>query len=159
VAVGAKGAKVGLLMFEVRHSAAAVAEALRLDDAAAAEATLVAQAQPAVLYPVEPQEAPVAALAVAPAPAVPEPDLPPPALHVVDSAAVSDDAALTPAYDPAYGGEVAAPASTWGPPKPFEQQRTNPAHWTAYDQTAYDQTAYDEASTDQASTDQPGQWS
>ena len=38
VAVGAKGAKVGLLMFEVRRSAAAVAEALRADDAAMAQA-------------------------------------------------------------------------------------------------------------------------
>jgi predicted regulator of Ras-like GTPase activity (Roadblock/LC7/MglB family) len=36
VAVGAKGAKVGLLMFEVRRSAAAVAAALRADDAAEA---------------------------------------------------------------------------------------------------------------------------
>jgi uncharacterized protein len=37
VAVGASGAKVGLLMYEVRHAAANVAEALRADDAAAAE--------------------------------------------------------------------------------------------------------------------------
>jgi uncharacterized protein len=36
VAVGAKGAKVGLLMYEVRHAAASVAEALRADDAAMA---------------------------------------------------------------------------------------------------------------------------
>ena len=36
VAVGAKGAKVGLLMFEVRRSAVSVAEALRADDAAEA---------------------------------------------------------------------------------------------------------------------------
>ena len=37
VAVGAKGAKVGLLMYEVRRSAASVAVALRADDAAALE--------------------------------------------------------------------------------------------------------------------------
>jgi uncharacterized protein len=45
VAVGAKGAKVGLLMFEVRRSAARVAEALRADDAAM-ESVPVAQEPP-----------------------------------------------------------------------------------------------------------------
>jgi predicted regulator of Ras-like GTPase activity (Roadblock/LC7/MglB family) len=158
VAVGAKGAKVGLLMFEVRHSAAAVAQALRLDDAAAAEASLSAP-PPALLYPVEPQEAPVATLAVAPPPAVAEPDplLSAPALHVVDSADVEDvapayePAAYEPAaYEPAYGDEVAAPSSAWGlPSKPLDEPRTDPAHWTAYDQTASEQT----------SADQPGHWS
>jgi len=37
VAVGASGAKVGLLMYEVRRAAVQVAQALRADDAAAAE--------------------------------------------------------------------------------------------------------------------------
>ena len=149
VAVGAKGAKVGLLMFEVRHSAAAVAEALRLDDAAAAEAAYAVPVQQPGLYPVEPQEAPVASLAVAPTPALPEYDLPPaPALHVVESTVVTEDGTEEPAYDPTYGGEVAAPTSAWGAPnapRPFDpQQRTDPAQWKAYDQT---------------SSDQPGHWS
>src|SRR3954463_10638550 len=38
VAVGAQGAKVGLLMFEVRRSAVTVADALRADDEAALQA-------------------------------------------------------------------------------------------------------------------------
>src|SRR5438477_10151793 len=42
VAVGAQGAKVGLLMFEVRRSAITVADALRADDAAALLAELPA---------------------------------------------------------------------------------------------------------------------
>ncbi len=54
VAVGAKGAKVGLLMFEVRRAAASVAEALRADDAQALAEAPVAP----MTYPVEQVVAP-----------------------------------------------------------------------------------------------------
>lgn len=47
VAVAAKGAKVGMMLFEVRRAAAAVADALRADEVAPAPAELPAQ-------PVEP---------------------------------------------------------------------------------------------------------
>jgi len=46
VAVAAKGAKVGMMLYEVRRAAAAVAVALRADDAAYAPAEPVLQAVP-----------------------------------------------------------------------------------------------------------------
>jgi predicted regulator of Ras-like GTPase activity (Roadblock/LC7/MglB family) len=106
VAVGAKGAKVGLMMFEVRRSAASVAATLRADDAAEAAAAAVAPvaSEPASDEP-EPQGADVApdhqpvaapepAVVVAPAQPLyaevvtyPEPEVVPaaPALHVVEA--------------------------------------------------------------------------
>jgi predicted regulator of Ras-like GTPase activity (Roadblock/LC7/MglB family) len=63
VAVAAKGAKVGMMMYEVRRAAAAVAEALRADDAIAPEPALHAvPLQPPVVEPV---------LQAVPEPAVP----------------------------------------------------------------------------------------
>ena len=85
VAVGAKGAKVGLLMFEVRRSAQSVADALRADDAAAAaaEAALpepveVYEPVPVVLEAVPTPMAVVEELPVRPEPE-PEPSVPDPA--------------------------------------------------------------------------------
>jgi predicted regulator of Ras-like GTPase activity (Roadblock/LC7/MglB family) len=46
VAVAAQGAKVGMMLYEVRRAAAAVADALRADDAAAATSEPVLQAVP-----------------------------------------------------------------------------------------------------------------
>lgn len=76
VAVGARGAKVGLVLYEVRRAAAAVAHALRADDAAA-EPVAPPVAEPVteqVAEPVDPPVAehvaePVADVAAAPAPA------------------------------------------------------------------------------------------
>jgi hypothetical protein len=97
VAVGASGAKVGLLMYEVRRAAVQVAQALRADDAAAAE-QFEAEAQQGDLSVLAD---PVAASAAAaptsftfgPAPTEPAAEAAPaeqfwsepaPALHVVD---------------------------------------------------------------------------
>jgi len=53
VAVAARGAKVGMMLYEVRRSAAAVAEALRQDDAEAAATEVPVQAvQPVEAAPV-----------------------------------------------------------------------------------------------------------
>jgi predicted regulator of Ras-like GTPase activity (Roadblock/LC7/MglB family) len=52
VAVAAKGAKVGMMLFEVRRAAAAVAEALRADEVVVAPAAAVEVEVPA--QPVEP---------------------------------------------------------------------------------------------------------
>jgi uncharacterized protein len=110
VAVGAKGAKVGLLMFEVRRSAVSVAEALRADDAAeAAEAARTeAAAEPQwpepVLEPMvemvevvevevevyepvqayDPEPAPMAVVEELPVRPEPEPLQVAPVLHVVE---------------------------------------------------------------------------
>ena len=46
VAVAAQGAKVGMMMYEVRRAAAAVADALRADDAAAVAAPVEAAPEP-----------------------------------------------------------------------------------------------------------------
>ena len=80
VAVGAKGAKVGLLMFEVRRAAALVADALRADDAQAL-AEVPAVPLPAS-FPVEQVVAP-------------------PQLHVVEQRAENLDEPVEPS-EPAY---------------------------------------------------------
>src|SRR5438874_2633232 len=60
VAVGAKGAKVGLMMFEVRRSAVSVADALRADDLAAAESSPAVAFLPAAPAPADIYAAPMA---------------------------------------------------------------------------------------------------
>lgn len=165
VAVGAKGAKVGLLMFEVRRSAMSVAEALRADDAQLGAATV--PVPPTVLFePVEPVEseepyetydvAPVAELTEAYAPE-PEPAVSVPALHVVEGDGEMDEPepGLAPAplmpvppvtaepYEPyaaPYAEEVPVSPAPWGSPLtavgPTDPPpRRDASHWTAYDQT------------------------
>ena len=68
VAVAAKGAKVGMMLFEVRRTAAAVAEALRVEAAPVEVAHVAAPEVPA--QPVEPVLAAVPALPEEPAPYV-----------------------------------------------------------------------------------------
>ena len=46
VAVAAKGAKVGMMLYEVRHAAAAVAQILQAEDAPVAEVPVQAEASP-----------------------------------------------------------------------------------------------------------------
>jgi len=132
VAVGAKGAKVGLLMFEVRRSAARVAEALRADDAAVAEAEEAVRvsyaAEVAVIAPpvevvevvevpevvhvpevfevVAPEPEPVAELA--PVEPVPAP------LPVPEPAPVDYGTYIEPATP--YYAEPVAPVSPWSNP-------------------------------------------
>jgi hypothetical protein len=77
VAVAARGAKAGLMLFEVRRSALAVAEALRADDADEdarenAEAQAAASVPPAAPAAPEPV-APAVGVAASPEPAAPEP--------------------------------------------------------------------------------------
>jgi predicted regulator of Ras-like GTPase activity (Roadblock/LC7/MglB family) len=158
VAVGAKGAKVGLLMFEVRRSAVSVADALRADDLAAA------QAAPEVYEsaPVAFEDVPVQMAVVEELPVRPEPEQVPVAqtLHVVED--VQDESAdpeygepagpagptepYTTPYEPVepystpYAEELPPPSpSPWGTPltavsKP-DAPRRDANHWTAYDQT------------------------
>ena len=132
VAVGAKGAKVGLLMFEVRRSAAAVAEALRADDAAMA-AAVAAEAAPeptALLAAV----AAVAAVAEEAAPAAIDyreyETQGAPNLHVVESmpsAPMPDPepyiypvpAAEPPAYEQPYAPFAEAESPEGPPPNPL----------------------------------------
>ncbi len=88
VAVAAKRAKLGLMRFEVRRAAKAVAQALRDDDAAEAlaaaravatpvpapvEAPAFATPVPAAAPPVEPVQAPAEQAPVEPAPTAPDP--------------------------------------------------------------------------------------
>ena len=94
VAVAAKGAKVGMMLFEVRRAAAAVAEALRDDEPRAEE---VVAAAPALEVPVQAVEPVLAAV-----PPLPEETVvyPTPAL-----------AAEAPAWPPyAQNGATSAPA-------------------------------------------------
>ncbi len=152
VAVGAKGAKVGLMMFEVRRSAQSVADALRADDLAAEQAAPEVY-EPAPV-PLEVLAAPMAVVEELPVRPEPEPVPAAPALHVVEG--VLDDPA-EPAYDepdepyatpyePAepyatpYAEELPPPApSPWGSPLTAVNQPEAPRHdanhWTAYDQT------------------------
>jgi predicted regulator of Ras-like GTPase activity (Roadblock/LC7/MglB family) len=73
VAVASKGAKVGMMLYEVRRSAAAVAEALRADDAAmvAAQPSVPAVEAPVVTAADSPALQTVAPAAAGPAPAAP----------------------------------------------------------------------------------------
>jgi hypothetical protein len=114
VAVGAKGAKVGLLMFEVRRSAASVAHALRADDAAAFAVEQAHEVE--VVEPVAPVQAeypeadwqraePVAAVPAAPMMA--------PTLHVVESGAVDEP---VPYIYPVPSAEPAVPAVPYEEP-------------------------------------------
>ena len=152
VAVGAKGAKVGLLMFEVRRSAASVAEALRADDAAmAVEAEVPLEIAEPVAEPV--------ALPVEPVVEYAEPGYreyetsAAPTLHVVESvpAPLTEPepyiypvpAAEPPAYEQPYApfaedGGQGGPLSPWGNPmigSPTEQSSRPPTDlgsWTNY---------------------------
>ncbi len=54
VAVAARGAKMGMMLYEVRRAAAAVAEALRADDAAPVAAVEVAEPEPEPAVMIEP---------------------------------------------------------------------------------------------------------
>ena len=160
VAVGAKGAKVGLLMFEVRRSAAAVAEALRADDAAMAAAVEAVQAVQAV--EAQPAPEPVALVAAAEAPALTDyreyETQSAPNLHVVESMPSAPQtepepyiypvpAAEPPAYEQPYApfaetetleAPLPTPLSPWGNPMigaPAEQNgRPAPdlGAWTNY---------------------------
>jgi uncharacterized protein len=127
VAVGAKGAKVGLLMFEVRRSAVSVAEALRADDAAAEQAAswvpadvepvLAAAPEPVLEAAPEPVlEAEVVAMVVEEPVAVyePEPVSAAPALHVVEGVPDDDTGELAPVDD-----DVPAP---YEPVEAYEEQ-------------------------------------
>jgi len=132
VAVGAKGAKVGLLMFEVRRSAARVAEALRADDAAVAEAEEAVRvsyaAEVAVIAPpvevVEVAEVVEVPEAVEVAEAVhvpevfevvaPEPEPVPAPLPVPEPAPVDYGTYIEPATP--YYAEPVAPVSPWSNP-------------------------------------------
>jgi uncharacterized protein len=161
VAVGAKGAKVGLLMYEVRRSAVRVAEALRADDAA-----LAAELDEAAVPPVEPVEPVEPAEPVAMA-AVPDADEPParewyaaeeavaPTLHVVESSAPSEPEpyiypvpTAPPEPEPAYaepyaphaeeGAAQPGPMSPWGnpmitaPAEPNGWPKNDLGSWTGY---------------------------
>jgi uncharacterized protein len=150
VAVGAKGAKVGLLMFEVRRSAAGVADALRADDAAMEEVgEVLGEVVVDVPTPAEPS---------APEPVVAEPVVYAPTLHVVESGPMSDPEPYiypvpTPTSEPAptyeqpyapYAEEsdaterVPGPLSPWGNPMigaPAEQNgwpKSDLSSWTSY---------------------------
>jgi predicted regulator of Ras-like GTPase activity (Roadblock/LC7/MglB family) len=86
VAVAAKGAKVGMMLFEVRRAAAAVADALRADEAPVAAPEVPAQplVEPVLsAVPSLPVEEPVAY--AAPVEATPWPTYAPPAPAPVDT--------------------------------------------------------------------------
>jgi predicted regulator of Ras-like GTPase activity (Roadblock/LC7/MglB family) len=74
VAVAAKGAKVGMMLYEVRRTAATVAEVLRAEDAPEVPAQAVVESAPAAMPLPEPVNEPllsaVPSLPVEPAPAV-----------------------------------------------------------------------------------------
>jgi uncharacterized protein len=136
VAVGAKGAKVGLMMFEVRRSAARVAEALRADDAAMetmpvadevpepeAVPVPVAPALVTTSYPAEPvvtdwreDEAPAAAATLHVVDGGPQPEAEP-FIYPVPTA----PAEQAPAYEQPYAplAEEAAPAAPVAPAGPL----------------------------------------
>lgn len=172
VAVGAKGAKVGLLMFEVRRSAVSVAEALRADDAAEAARADVAPEpewpepvlEPAVevvevyetvqAYDPEPALSPMAVVEELPVRPEPEPLQVAPVLHVVDGG--HDDPAETapvpdedvPAYESEpyaqpYAEELPPPVpSAWGTPLAAVSQPEPPRRDPNH-WTSYDQTDRD----------------
>jgi predicted regulator of Ras-like GTPase activity (Roadblock/LC7/MglB family) len=159
VAVGAKGAKVGLLMFEVRRSAQSVADALRADDAAAA-AEAATLPEPVEVYEPEPvvlEAVPTPMAVVEELPMRPEPEPAPsvPTLHVVEGV-LDDPAELDPEtdepylspYEPTepyatpYAEELPPPAPTpWGTPLTAVSQPETPrpdSNWQAYDQSDRD---------------------
>lgn len=128
VAVGAAGAKVGLMLFEVRRSAAAVAAVLRVEDELPAQPVHPVVHQPvhqpapvAQAAPVQPTPAPPAQ--PAPAPAAVEPTYAP----VADPAQVAEVASGAPA-DPAYG--YAAPTNGWSSFAPGSQAPADPSTWS-----------------------------
>jgi len=150
VAVGAKGAKVGLLMFEVRRSAASVADALRADDAAAAaqeqawpepEAVREPVAEPVVepaldREPVEVYEPQGVVLEAVPTPLAvvgelvrPEPEPVPaaPTLHVVEGA-LDEPSQAEPAPDEDYPTPY-EPAEPYGTPYAEELPPPAPSAW------------------------------
>jgi hypothetical protein len=180
VAVGAKGAKVGLLMFEVRRSAASVADALRADDAAEAaalEAVAIAE-EPEPVEPVAAYEEPATLPAPEPVPlaevsppltayaeavvyAEPEYVSAAPALHVVEGLLDEPDEpepvyeAPAPAYEQPYVTPYAEePASAPAPSAPSAWG--NPLAGAAPEPPRRDPshwTAYD-----QTSAPDPGPW-
>jgi uncharacterized protein len=140
VAVGAQGAKVGLLMFEVRRSAVSVADALRADDVAPA----VPSWEPAqALDPVDTESFTAVEPSTVPEP---EPVALAPVLHVVEESVVgpeeqdgSDFAAeasqTAEPVEAAPGvGDLPLAPSPWG--SPLTASRRDASHWTAYDQTS-----------------------
>ena len=106
VAVAAKGAKAGLMLFEVRRAALAVAEALRAEDAAEDARAAAAEAYEAQLA-LEAHQAAVAAAPAQPA----QPAQPAPAQYVAP-----EPEPYQPAHVPAQASEgVAEPAMNgWG---------------------------------------------
>jgi hypothetical protein len=97
VAVAAQGAKVGMMLYEVRRAAALVADILRADDEQVAAVPL--QAEPLTLPPLQPQ--PLAAVPLAPEPA-PHPG--------------ASDATWAPSYLPASSTVIpgnGVPPSAW----------------------------------------------
>ena len=152
VAVGAKGAKVGLLMFEVRRSAAAVATALRADDAAAEAAVpeilaeLLVEAAPAQAYLATPAVAewvPEDAAVAAPVLHVVDPGEPEPYIYPVPASGPEPEP--EPVFEQPYApyAEQVAPAapvgplSPWGAPVAAASEtngwpKTDPGTWTNY---------------------------
>ena len=180
VAVGARGAKVGLLMFEVRRSAVSVADALRADDVAMAVQTELAPLfeQPVVATAPVPLEV-VQPLAEPTAPAVieAEPVAAAPALHVVDTGydpltALDPEWAVDEPVDPSYPEPVepyaapyeplepyAAPYAEELPPPPspwgFPLSAVNPPEALRRETTGW--TSYDQTGREQSG--EPGSWS
>jgi len=157
VAVGAKGAKVGLLMFEVRRSAAAVADALRADDAAAAAATDVSDVSDVGAAPLVEAVPPPADTYLATAPVaewlpeevataapvlhVVDPGEPEPYIYPVPASGPEPEPVFDQPYAP-YAEQVApaapvGPLSPWGAPMaaPAETNgwpKSDPGNWTNY---------------------------
>jgi hypothetical protein len=159
-------------MFEVRRSAVSVADALRADDLA-----MAAQDEPALLFeqpPLTPGQLEVVAPLAEPVPpAIVEPVLAAPALHVVDTGyealtafepAHALDEPLDPThlepvqpysapYEPVepyaapYAAELAPPVSPWGislsAVTPPEAVRRDTTGWTGYDQTGYEPSGHE----------------
>jgi uncharacterized protein len=122
VAVGAAGAKVGLMLFEVRRAAVAVAAVLRVEDEPAPQPVHQAVYQPAPVIPAPPVQ-PAATRPAQPAPAPVEPTYAP----VTDPAQVAEVASGAPA-DPAYG--YAAPTNGWSSFAPGSQPAGDPSPWS-----------------------------
>lgn len=104
VAVASKGAKVGMMLYEVRRTAASIADVLRAEDEVVPAAAPVEPPPPAV-FPAQPE--PVAEVVAAPAPAEP--------LYSTPTYASQSDSAWSSSYAPTGsvmpGGGV--PPSTW----------------------------------------------
>jgi predicted regulator of Ras-like GTPase activity (Roadblock/LC7/MglB family) len=137
VAVAAKGAKVGMMLYEVRHTARTVADVLRQDEVPVAEPLLsVVQAVQAPVQPA-PEPAGYASLREVPVYAPPAPAVPETTPY--DVPAVPDHAA---AYDPALPDAPAREALAYEAPvyealvvespAPVEELPAVPAWSSAY---------------------------